>query len=66
MIKKNKKLSAESGLLLEKGAAYLCDIDYLILQSLWYVKKNLIKLINLNCGRISFTNIVTNINFGIQ
>ena len=44
-----------------KGAAYLCDIDYLTLGS-----KKLIKLINLNSGRISFTSIVTNINSGIQ
>ena len=58
---KIKKLSAKSRLLLEKGAAYLCDIDYLTLGS-----KKLIKLINLNSGRISFTSIVTNINSGIQ
>ena len=29
--KKIKKLSAKSRLLLEKGAAYQCDIDYLML-----------------------------------
>ena len=62
---KIKKLSAKSRLLLKKGAAYLCTIDYLTLRSTCYVKKS-IKLINLNSGRISFTNIVTNINFGIQ
>ena len=62
---KIKKLSAKSRLLLEKGAAYLCDINYLTLRSTWSVKKS-IKLINLNSGRISFTNIVTNINFGTQ
>ena len=32
---KRKKLSR---LLLEKGAAHLCDIDYLMLTSEWYVK----------------------------
>ena len=35
---KIKKLSAKSRLLLEKGAAYLCDIDYLMLTSEWYTK----------------------------
>ena len=35
---KIKKLSAKSRLLLEKGAAYLCDIDYLMLTSEWYIK----------------------------
>ena len=35
---KIKKLSAKSRLLLEKGAAYLCDIDYLMLKSEWYIK----------------------------
>ena len=35
---KTKKLSAKSRLLLEKGAAYLCDIDYLMLKSEWYIK----------------------------
>ena len=35
---KIKKLSAKSRLLLEKGAAYLCDIDYLMLTSEWYMK----------------------------
>ena len=35
---KIKKLSAKSRLLLETGAAYLCDIDYLMLKSKWYVK----------------------------
>ena len=38
--KKFKKLSAKSRILLEKGAAYLCDTDYLTLRSTWYVKKN--------------------------
>ena len=35
---KIKKLSAKSRLLLGKGAAYLCDIDYLMLKSEWYIK----------------------------
>ena len=35
---KIKKLSAKSRLLLEKGTAYLCDIDYLMLTSEWYIK----------------------------
>ena len=35
---KIKKLSAKSRLLLEKGAAYLCDIDYLLLKSDWFIK----------------------------
>ena len=35
---KIKKLSAKSRILLEKGAAYLCDIDYLMLTSDWYIK----------------------------
>ena len=35
---KIKKLSAKSRLLLEKGAAYLCEIDYLMLKSEWYIK----------------------------
>ena len=35
---KIKKLSAKSRLLLEKGAAYLCDIDYLMLILEWYIK----------------------------
>ena len=35
---KIKKLSAKSRLSLEKGAAYLCDIDYLMLTSEWYIK----------------------------
>ena len=34
--KKNKKLSEKSRLLLEKDAAYLCDIDYLMFISEWY------------------------------
>ena len=33
-----KKLFAKSRLLLEKGTAYLCDIDYLMLTSEWYIK----------------------------
>ena len=36
--KKIKKLSAKSRLLLEKGGAQLCDIDYLMLISEWYIK----------------------------
>ena len=36
--KKVKKLSAKSRLLLEKDTAYLCDIDYLMLTSEWYIK----------------------------
>ena len=35
---KIKKLSAKSRLLLEKGAAYLCDNDYLMLILEWYIK----------------------------
>ena len=35
---KIKKLSAKIRLLLEKGAAYLCDIDYLMLKSDWYIQ----------------------------
>ena len=35
---KIKKLSEKSRLLLEKGAAYLCDIDYLTLKTEWYIK----------------------------
>ena len=35
---KIKKLSEKSRLLLEKGAAYLCDIDYLMLKTEWYIK----------------------------
>ena len=35
---KNNKLSAKRRLLLEKGTAYLCDIDYLMLISEWYIK----------------------------
>ena len=37
---KIKKLSEKSRLLLEKGAAYLCDIDYLMLISEWYIKNS--------------------------
>ena len=39
--KKNKKLPAKSRLLLEKGAACLCDIDYLMLKLEWYIKSYL-------------------------
>ena len=35
---KIKKLSAKSILLIEKVATYLCDIDYLMLTSEWYIK----------------------------
>ena len=35
---KIKKLSEKSRLLLEKGATYLCDIDYLMLKSHWFIK----------------------------
>ena len=35
---KIKKLSGKSRLLLEKDAAYLCDIDYLMLILDWYIK----------------------------
>ena len=35
---KIKKLSEKSKLLLEKGAIYLCDIDYLMLKSHWFIK----------------------------
>ena len=35
---KIKKLSEKSRLLLEKGATYLCDIDYLMLKSDWFIK----------------------------
>ena len=37
---KIEKFSAKSRLLLEKGAAYLCDIDYLMLKLEWYVIKD--------------------------
>ena len=37
--KKIKKLSKKSRLLLEKGPAYQVDLDYLLLESLWYVKR---------------------------
>ena len=37
---KVKKLSAKSRFLLVKGTAYLCDIDYLMLTSDWYIKGN--------------------------
>ena len=33
-----RKLSEKSRLLLEKGAAYQNDIDYLVLKTLWHVK----------------------------
>ena len=36
---KIKKLSEKSRLLLEKGPAYQVDLDYLLLESLWYVKR---------------------------
>ena len=35
---KIKKLSEKSRLLLEKGTAYLCDIDYLTSKSEWFIK----------------------------
>ena len=35
---KIKKLSEKSRLLLEKGTVYLCDIDYLMLKTEWYIK----------------------------
>ena len=35
---KIKKLSEKNRLLLEKGSAYQIDLDYLLLQSLWYVR----------------------------
>ena len=38
--KKVKKWSAKSRLLLEKCAACLCDIDYLMLNSEWYIKNS--------------------------
>ena len=38
--KKIKILSKKSRLLLENGAAYLCDIDYLMLKSDWYIKES--------------------------
>ena len=39
---KIKDLSTKSRLLLEKGPAVLCDIDYLTLKSSWYIKKTII------------------------
>ena len=36
---KIKDLSTKSRLLLEKGPAVLCNIDYLTLKSSWYIKK---------------------------
>ena len=35
---KIKKLSEKSRLSLEKGTVYLCDIDYLMLKTEWYIK----------------------------
>ena len=37
---KIKKLYEKKRLLLEKVAAYLCDIDYLTLESTWHIKEN--------------------------
>ena len=37
--KKIKELSEKSRLLLEKGAAYQNDVDYLLLKTYWYVKQ---------------------------
>ena len=37
--KKIKKLSEKSRLLLEKGPAYQIDLNYLLLETLWYVKR---------------------------
>ena len=37
---KIKKLSAKSRILLEKGAAYLFDINYLMLTLEWYIKNS--------------------------
>ena len=39
-VEKIKKLSAKSRILLEKGAAYLCDINYLMLTLEWYIKNS--------------------------
>ena len=64
-MKKLKNYLEKVGFYSKKGPAYQCDIDYLTLQSAWYVKKAIILAV-LNSGWISFTNIVTNINFGIQ
>ena len=36
--RKIKDLSTKSRVLLEKGPAVLCDIDYLLLTSEWYIK----------------------------
>ena len=36
---KIKKLSEKNRLLLEKASAYQIDLDYLLLQSLWYVRR---------------------------
>ena len=38
--KKIEKLSEKSRLLLDKGAAYLCDNDYLTLVSDWYIRSD--------------------------
>ena len=37
--KKNWRIIWKSWLLLEKGAAYQNDIDYLLLKTYWYVKQ---------------------------
>ena len=37
---KIKKLSEKSKLSLEKGPAYLCDIDYSTLESTWFIKES--------------------------
>ena len=58
--KRVKKLSAKSRLLLEKGAACLCDIYYLMLNSEWYIKNSN------HIYRFKLNPKVTNINFGIQ
>ena len=62
---KIKKLFEKSRLLLEKGTAYLCDIDYLMLILEWYIKDyNSIYKFKLYPEILTAT--VTNINFGIQ
>ena len=39
-MKKKKNYQPKKRLLLEKGPAYQVDIDYLTLQSTWYVKRS--------------------------
>ena len=62
---KIQELSKKSRLLLEKGPAYQNDFDYLTLKSIWYVKRSN-HLYRFMLWPKLLSNIVTNINFGIQ